>query len=95
MRVRYSPRARDDLDQIYSYLYERSPLAATAVLKRIHDRIQQLADLPHMAPATELAEIRGLSVGRYPYKAYYHVMKDEVLIVHVRDLRRTPWRGES
>jgi plasmid stabilization system protein ParE len=29
MRVRYSPRARDDLDQIFSYLNERSPAAAT------------------------------------------------------------------
>ena len=95
MRVRYSPRARDDLDQIYSYLNERSPVAATAVLKRIHDRIQQLADLPLMAPQTELADIHGLSIGRYPYKAYYHVMKDEVLILHVRDLRRAPWMGDN
>jgi plasmid stabilization system protein ParE len=95
MRVRYSPRARDDLDQIHSYLKERSPVAATAVLKRIRDRINQLADLPLMAPPTELPEIRGLSVGRYPYKAYYHVMNDEVLILHVRDLRRAPWTGEE
>jgi plasmid stabilization system protein ParE len=95
MRVRYSPRARDDLDQIYSYLNERSPVAAVAVLKRIHDRVQQLVDLPHMAPQTELPGIRGLSVGRYPYKAYYHAMNDEVVILHIRDLRRAPWTGES
>lgn len=95
MRVRYSPRARNDLDQIHSYLNERSPVAATAVLKRIRDRIQQLADLPFMGPQTELPEIRGLSVGRYPYKAYYHVMNDEVLVVHVRDLRRASWMGEN
>jgi len=95
MRVRYSPRSRDDLDQIYSYINERSPVAATAVLKRIHDRVQQLADLPFMAPQTELPEVRGLSVGRYPYKAYYHVMGDEVLVVHIRDLRRAPWTGQE
>ena len=95
MRVRYSSRARDDLDQIYSYLNERSPVAATAVLRRIHGRVLQLADSPLLGPATEIADVRGLSVGRYPYKAYYHVMKDEVLILHIRDLRRAPWTGDE
>ena len=95
MRVRYSPRARDDLDQIYSYLNERSPVAATAVLKRIHDRVLQLGDSPLMGPATEISDVRGLPIGRYPYKAYYHVMKNEVLVLHVRDLRRAPWTGED
>jgi toxin ParE1/3/4 len=95
MRVRYSRRARDDLDQIYSYLHERSPVAATAVLKRIRDRIGRLADFPLMAPVTELHGVRGLSIMRYPYKAYYRIMRDEVLILHVRDLRRAPWTGED
>jgi toxin ParE1/3/4 len=95
MRVRYSPRARDDLDQIHAYLNERSPLAATAVLKRIHSRVLQLTDSPLLGPVTEIFGVRGLSVGRYPYKAYYHVIEDEVLILHVRHLRRTPWTGEN
>ena len=95
MNVRYSPRARDDLDQIYSYLNQRSPVAATAVLRRIRDRIGQLADLPLMAPLTELPGIRGLSITRYPYKAYYQGMKNEVVVLHVRDLRRAPWIGED
>ena len=95
MRVRYSRRARDDLDQIYSYLHERSPVAATAVLKRIRNRIGRLADFPLMAPVTELHGVWGLSVSRYPYKAYYRIMKDEVLILHAHDLRRAPWTGED
>jgi len=73
MRVVYTPRARDDLDAIYSYLNERSPAAASAVLRRIRDRIDRLADFPLMAPPTELVEIRGLPIVRYPYKAYYRV----------------------
>ena len=94
MRVRYTPRARDDLDTIYSYLNERSPTAASAVLQRIRSRIEWLADFPLMAPMTELAGIRGLTILRYPYKAYYRVMNDEVVILHVRDARRAPWTGE-
>jgi toxin ParE1/3/4 len=95
MRVRYAPRARDDLDKIYSYLIERSPLAATAVLRRIRDRIDELADLPLIGTVTEIAGVRGLSIVRYPYKAYYRVIGDEVLVLHVRDLRRAPWTGEN
>jgi toxin ParE1/3/4 len=95
MRVRYTPRARDDLDAIHSYLNEHSPVAAAAVLKRIRNRIERLADFPLMAPMTELAGIRGLTIVRYPYKAYYRILDDEVLILHVRDVRRAPWTGEN
>lgn len=93
MKIRYTPRARDDLDTIYSYLNERSPAAASAVLKRIRNRIDRLADYPLMAPVTELTGIRGLTILRYPYKAYYRVVNDEVLILHIRDARRAPRTG--
>jgi toxin ParE1/3/4 len=95
MRVRYAPRARDDLDQIYSYLNQRSPAAATAVLRKIRDRVDELADLPLIGPVTEIPGVRGLSIVRYPYKAYYRIIGDEVLVLHVRDLRRAPWTGEG
>ncbi|MGB9369738.1 MAG: type II toxin-antitoxin system RelE/ParE family toxin [Xanthobacteraceae bacterium] len=95
MRVRYTPRARSDLDKIHSYLNERSPAAASAVLKRIRNRIERLADYSLMAPVTELPGIRGLTILRYPSKAYYRILNDEVVILHVRDLRRAPWTGES
>ena len=95
MRVRYTPRSRNDLDTIYSYLNERSPTAASAVLKRIRDRIDRLADFPSIAPVTELPGIHGLSIVRYPYKAYFRIMDDEVVVLHVRDARRAPWVGEN
>jgi plasmid stabilization system protein ParE len=95
MRVRYTARARNDLDTIYSYLNERSPAAASAVLKRIRDRVDRLADFPFIAPVTELSSIHGLSIVRYPYNAYYRIMDDEVVVLHVRDARRAPWVGEN
>jgi toxin ParE1/3/4 len=95
MKVVYTPRARNDLDAIYIYLNERSPTAATAVLTTIRNRIAKLADFPLMAPVTEMAGIRGLTVLRYPYKAYYRLVRDEILILHVRDARRAPWKGSD
>ena len=46
MKIVYTPRARSDLDAIYIYLNERSPVAAASVLKTIRDRIAKLADFP-------------------------------------------------
>jgi hypothetical protein len=48
-----------------------------------------------MARMTEHEGIRGLTIRGYPYKAYYRVVSDEVLILHVRDARRAPWTGDE
>ena len=94
MKVRYTLRARDDLDAIYTYLEERAPVAAQSVKDLIERRIAGLADFPRMAPATDEAGIYELTIVRYPYKVYYEIAGDEVWIVHIRDARRRPWGGE-
>ena len=52
MRVRYTLRARSDLDNIYTYLEQRAPDAAQSVKDLIERRIAALADFPFMAPET-------------------------------------------
>jgi len=94
MKVRYTLRARGDLDAIFSYLDERSPAAARSVKTLIERRIASLADFPQMGPDTDEPGIRELTIVRYPYKVYYEVANDEVWILHVRDARRRPWEGE-
>ena len=91
MRIRYTPRARTDIETIYDYLDTRSPAAARSVKDAIERRILQLADFPQLGPETDEPPARELSVIRYPYKVYYVVENDEVRIIHVRDARRRPW----
>jgi len=76
MKIRYTPRARDDLAGIYSYLDQRSPA------------IRLLADFPFIAPMTEDSGVYELSMIRHPYRVYYRVEADEVRIVHVRHASR-------
>jgi plasmid stabilization system protein ParE len=95
MRVVYTLRARNDLDAIYLYLKERSPRAASAVLKAIRIRIAKLSHSPMIGPPTTMSGVRGLIILRYPYKAYYRITDNEVSILHVRDSRRAPWTGEN
>jgi toxin ParE1/3/4 len=93
MRVRYTLGARADLDAIHAYLNERNPHAAQKVIATIHERIAGLADWPYRAPATEEENVRVLFVCRYPYKIFYEVEKDSIVIHHVRHAARRPWPG--
>jgi toxin ParE1/3/4 len=95
MRVRYTLRARADLDVIYADLDQRNPTAAQAVKDLIERRIRQLGRFPLMAPQTDEVAVLELSIVRYPYKVYYEIKGDEeVWILHIRDTRRKRWDGE-
>jgi len=94
MNVRYTLRARADLDAIYTDLDQRNPTAAQAVKDLIERRIRQLGRFPLMASPTDEPGILELSIVRYPYKVYYELMGDEeVWIIHIRDTRRKSWEG--
>jgi toxin ParE1/3/4 len=92
MRIRYTVRARADLAAIRSYLQKRNPRAAALVMAAIRERIDWLADFPLIAPETDEAGVRGLSLVRYPYRIYYEIAAEEVRVLHIRHTRRQPWQ---
>ena len=93
MKVRYTLRAQSDLDAIFNYLGQHDRAAAEVVQDQIKARVDRLADFPLMAPMTDEPGVRELSIVRFPYTVYYQVTMNEVWILHVRDERRTPWKG--
>jgi len=93
MKVRYTVRARADLNDIYGYLRERAPASAEAVKSLIERRIARLADFPLMAPTTDEPGIYELSIVRVPYKIYYEIQGNEVWIIQIRHTARQPWSG--
>lgn len=67
MKVRYTVRAQSDLDAIFDYLDQRSPVGAQSVKNLIERRIAGLAEFPFMAPVTEEPDIReGIGEGPDP-----------------------------
>jgi toxin ParE1/3/4 len=94
MKLRYTLRARADLDEIYAYLRERAPTSAEIIKSVIERRIAWLADFPLMAPTTDEPGIRELTLVGYPYKVYYEVERNEVWIVHIRHASRRPWKPD-
>lgn len=90
MKVRYTPRARDDLQAIFQFLDQVSPSGARSVKQTLERRIRLLADVPFIAPATDEPGVYELSIVRYPYKVYYRIERNEVRIVHIRHTSRRP-----
>lgn len=95
MKVRFTPQARADLEDIYRYLEERSPTGAEAVNARIIRSTERLAEHPLLGVETDESGVRELTIVRYPYKIYYLIEGDEVRIVHIRHAMRQPWTGSN
>jgi toxin ParE1/3/4 len=94
MRVRYTPRARGDIDRIYGYLDKRSEGGTRNVLLAIYAGVQFIAERPEGSERTDDPNVRVKLVRRYRYKIFYSVVGDTVEILHVRHMSRKPWKGE-
>ncbi len=90
MKVRYTPRAFADREQIFDYLEQRSALGARNVIARIHAAIGRLADQPLSGYATDIEGVRVLFIGRHPYKVFYRVRNETIEILHIRHTSRRP-----
>ena len=94
MRVRYTPRAFSDREQILEYLSERSAGGARNVAASIRDAVVQLGDHPHSGYRTDDPDVRVIFVTSYPYKIFYRV-RDVVEILHIRRTSRRSWRSDK
>jgi toxin ParE1/3/4 len=95
MRVRFTPRARDDLAAILQYLDERSPQGALNVKRTLRTTIDLIGQYPQSGRLSEMMETRVLPSGRYTYLIYLSFEADEVWIVHIRHAKREPWNQEQ
>lgn len=91
MKLRYLPRAVNDIIEIASFLAERNPAAARAVEMRMRAAADLLSEFPAMGRRLEQRpEVRVLPIGRHPYLVFYSVLGNEVVILHIRHGAREP-----
>lgn len=90
MKLRYSKRAVADLIGIADHIRQHNPRAAEAVEKRIRAAIEQLEMFPFSGRPTDDPFIRMFPIVRYPYLAFYEVLRGEIVIHHIRHGRREP-----
>jgi toxin ParE1/3/4 len=90
MKVRYTPRAFSDLEGIRSYIAQYDSAAAGRVVALIEKIVLRLADFPQSGQLSDQFDARVVFSTRYPYRIYYRIVSDEVLILHIRHAARRP-----
>jgi plasmid stabilization system protein ParE len=90
VRLRYTPSALADLDEVLAYISARSPQGA----KRVQMRIKAITDLllrhPRIGTMTEDPTIRRMTTSPHPYLIFYEPTETEIIIHAVRHGARDP-----
>lgn len=96
LTVRLDAQARSDLEAIRAYLTLHAVAAAAdRVRAHLRQRIRRLRHTPLIGVTTSEPGIRILPPTRYPYRIYYTVTADAVVVLHIRhSARRDPDLGE-
>jgi hypothetical protein len=64
------------------------------VKRAIENIIRLIAQFPQGGRVHGPSGTHVLPAGRFPYLIYWSIEADEAWIVHFRDGRRRPWKGE-
>jgi len=92
MKVRYTATALAEIVEIISYIARDNQKAAQAVSRAIERTIVLIEHHPKAAPVVHEGNVHARRVGRYQYRVFYVVEKDELIIRNVRSTRRQrPW----
>ena len=98
MIVRFTPAARDDIEDIYRSIARKNPIAAQQVEDLIRVTPERLGLFPGLGARLEWENVRRVPLVRYPFTLFYRVMEldhaVEILrVVHgsaVKDLGQLP-----
>ena len=90
MKIRYTPTAFAQLEEIIAYITVHSPQGAARVYARVHRVIGLLCDFPFSGMQTDDPRIRRVVTTPYPYLVYYEVTAGEVVIHAIRHGARDP-----
>ncbi|QQO11527.1 type II toxin-antitoxin system RelE/ParE family toxin [Bradyrhizobium diazoefficiens] len=86
MKLRFTPRATQDLISIADYVREHSPQGALRVRAAILESLQNLVRFPRLGRPQKVEGVRKLVTRRYPYLVYYSLDQeaDEVVILAIQ-----------
>jgi plasmid stabilization system protein ParE len=73
MRLRFTAEAREHIAGIYSYIEDRSPVAAAQVVARIRQAAERLTEFPRMGRTGGIAGTHEWVVRGLPYIIVYEI----------------------
>ncbi len=83
MRIRWTPHAADDLEQIADYLKEHRSGHAESTVRELYATLQSLRALPRLGRPGREEGTREFVVGRLPYIAVYRLKDDAIEILRI------------
>lgn len=86
MKLKFTPRATQDLIGIAEYVREHSPRGALRVPDAILESLQHLVRFPRLGRPQKVEGVRKLVTRRYPYLVYYTLDEEigEVVILTIQ-----------
>ena len=86
MKLRFTPRAAQDLNDIANYIRERNPQAALRVRAAILESFQNLVLFPQVGRRQKIEGVRKLVTRRYPYLVYYSADEaaEEIIVIAIQ-----------
>ncbi|HWK97986.1 MAG TPA: type II toxin-antitoxin system RelE/ParE family toxin [Pseudolabrys sp.] len=86
MKLRFTPRATENLTDIGNYLSDRNPAAARHVRAAIYEALQNLLLFPAAGRLQTVGRIRKLVTSKYAYLIYYlhDEVADEVVVLNIK-----------
>lgn len=85
-KIKYTPIAVDDMDEIFSYISKDNVVSAETLLKKINNGITRLAEFPNMGSVLSEEEFTLVNRGYrfivvHPYLVFYRII-DNTIIIH-------------
>lgn len=86
MKLRFTPRAVQDLAAIADFIRTHSPAAAQQVRAAILHSLQNLVLFPRVGQTQTVEGVRKLVTRKYPYLVYYTVdeTSEEIVILTIQ-----------
>ena len=86
MKLRFAPRAMQDLIDIADYIRERDPAASLRVRAAILDSLRNLILFPEVGRRQTVQGVRKLVTRKYPYLVYYtlDLAAEEIIVLTIQ-----------
>jgi toxin ParE1/3/4 len=86
MKLRFTPRALENISAIADYLRSRNPAAAQRVRAAIYESLQDLILFPRVGRLQQTEGVRKFVIPRYAYLIYYAVddAAEEIIVLSVK-----------
>ena len=92
MKLRFTPLAIANIEEIADYIRVRNPAAAKRVRAAIYDGLQNLLLFPYAGRRQKVEGVRKFLTRRYVYLLYYTVDEaaGEIVILNIKHPARRP-----